>query len=229
MTEPTQTQSVPDPEEEMTEDAVLKAPPEPSLSDSLKVVARSLIWQGRIRDAFVNMGSLFSLVLNVILIVALVITLQQLFSLKAVVEQQLIGGLYSNFEKMDEAKIKTSVTVNTTIPVQFTLPVESKTFVTLTEDTLINDAYVSLNTGGLSIYNAPADIILPSGTTLPIALSITVPVDTTVPVVLNVPVDIPLSQTELHEPFVGLQDVLRPYRILLNGLPDSWEELNKRK
>lgn len=227
MTEPIQSQTEPDPEE--STDPLVLPPAEPSLSASLKVVTRSFIWQGRLRDAFVNLGSLFSLVLNVILIVVLVITLQQLFELKAVVQNQLIGGLYNNFEKMDAASIKTSVTVNTTIPVKFILPVESETFVTLTEDTYINSAYVSLNTGGLSIYNAPADIILPSGTTLPIALSITVPVDTTVPVVLNVPVDIPLSQTELHEPFVGLQDVLRPYRILLNGLPDSWEELNKRK
>jgi hypothetical protein len=49
-----------------------------------------------------------------------------------------------------------------------------------------------------------------------------VPVDAEVPVVLQVPVNIPLSQTELHEPFVGLQEVVAPYQELLGGLPDAW-------
>jgi hypothetical protein len=38
------------------------------------------------------------------------------------------------------------------------------------------------------------------------------PVETTVPIHLNVAVNIPLSQTELHQPFVGLQDVVSPYQ-----------------
>jgi hypothetical protein len=42
-------------------------------------------------------------------------------------------------------------------------------------------------------------------------------VDTTVPVTLNVPVDIPLNETELHEPFVGLQDVVRPFYCMINS------------
>jgi len=51
-----------------------------------------------------------------------------------------------------------------------------------------------------------------------------VPVDTVVPVQLTVPVDIPLNQTELHEPFVGLQQVISPYDQLLASTPDSWKE-----
>jgi hypothetical protein len=38
-------------------------------------------------------------------------------------------------------------------------------------------------------------------------------------------VDIPLNQTDLHQPFVGLQDVVKPYYNLLETLPDSWEEV----
>ena len=71
---------------------------------------------------------------------------------------------------------------------------------------------------------APADIVLPVGLELPISLDITVPVDAEVPVVLQVPVNIPLSQTELHEPFVGLQEVVAPYQGLLGDLPDAWLE-----
>ena len=43
------------------------------------------------------------------------------------------------------------------------------------------------------------------------ALDLIVPVDQMIPVNLNVKVDIPLNQTDLHKPFVGLQEVVRPY------------------
>ena len=59
---------------------------------------------------------------------------------------------------------------------------------------------------------------------LPISLDITVPVDKEVPVVLTVPVEIPLNETELHEPFVGLQKVVEPYQVMLGDLPDEWME-----
>ena len=80
-----------------------------------------------------------------------------------------------------------------------------------------------ISTGVLSI-NAPANIVLPAGLELPVALDITVPVDKEVPVVLTVPVNIPLNQTELHEPFVGLQEVVAPYKVMLGDLPDDWME-----
>jgi hypothetical protein len=51
-----------------------------------------------------------------------------------------------------------------------------------------------------------------------------VPVSTTVPVNLPVHVDIPLNQTELHQPFSGLQSVVAPYRNFLGNLPNTWED-----
>jgi hypothetical protein len=60
---------------------------------------------------------------------------------------------------------------------------------------------------------------------LPIQLSITVPVNTQVPVDLTVPVAIPLKETDLHQPFVGLQEVLLPYQNLLERTPDSWDQV----
>jgi hypothetical protein len=81
----------------------------------------------------------------------------------------------------------------------------------------INNALVTVNTGGLNITQANTTIVLPQGTTLPVVLNLLVPVDTTVPVTLNVPVDIPLSQTQLHEPFTGLQDVVRPFYCMINS------------
>ena len=32
------------------------------------------------------------------------------------------------------------------------------------------------------------------------------------------------AQTDLHQPFVGLQGVIYPYKSLLEGLPGSWGE-----
>jgi hypothetical protein len=162
-----------------------------------------------------TVGSILSILLNCILLVVLIILGNQLFTLKKMVGIDLIGGLYANFVKMDEASIKTIITVSDTIPINFNLPISQDTTVILREPTSINGARVTLNTGGLSINNAPADIVLPAGTILPIHLELTVPVQQTIPITLTVPVDIPLDQTELHEPFTGLQQVVSPLFWLL--------------
>ena len=47
------------------------------------------------------------------------------------------------------------------------------------------------------------------------------PVQTSVPVHLDVPVNIPLRDTELHQPFVGLQEVVKPWYCLFLPRSDS--------
>ena len=173
--------------------------------------------------AFWTIASLISFTVNIILVVVLIAIANQLFSLKSVVETQLIGGLAKNFQLMDQAQITTSVNVSTNVPAKFDLPLETDTTVTLTQDTPIIGAYVTLTTGGLSITHAPTNIVLPSGTVLPIHLSLVVPVDQQIPVNLVVPVNIPMNQTELHQPFIGLQNVVQPYQKLLDGIPNTWE------
>lgn len=148
-----------------------------------------------------------SILLNIILIAGLLLVGRQLFVLKALVSDDLLSGLYENFVLMDNATITTQVHVSKDIPVTFDLPLDQETVVSLTQDTSIYGAYVSLNSGGVVI-NAPADIVLPIGQQLPVRLQLSVPVSVTVPVELDVPVSIPLSSTELHEPFVGLQGVI---------------------
>ena len=182
-------------------------------------------WQGKIGPAFWTVAGIFSVALNVILIVILILLGRELFGLKDLVSEQLVGGLYENFILMDEAVISTTVPVVDTIPVQFTLPVKTNTTVVLTEDTLVENASVNLTTGGLTITNAPSNIVLRAGTELPVKLDIQVPVDTTVPVELEVNVAIPLKDTQLHDPFVGLQNVLGPYVVLLADAPDSWGQV----
>ncbi len=184
---------------------------------------RRILWRGKIGPAFWTTASLISILVNIVLLVLLITIGKELFAIKSLVSNQLIGGLHQNFIKMDQARITTTIAVNDTIPVIFDLPVQTNTVVVLTEDTRIRGANVNLSTGGLSI-RAPANIVLPAGTELPVALNIVVPVNTTVPVKLTVPVDIPLNETDLHVPFVGLQQVVAPYNELLSSPPNSWRE-----
>ncbi len=189
------------------------------------------LWQGKVIPAFWTTASVLSLAVNLILILVLVILGRELFNLKGLITNQLIGGLYDNFVLMDDASIVTTIAVNDTIqvvdtiPVVFDLPLAQDTSVVLTSDTPVKGTTIYLN--GAAV---PLDLILPEGTALNIRLDMVVPVSQTVPVVLNVPValnvpvNIPLNKTELHQPFVGLQKVVSPYQALLTSLPDSWEE-----
>lgn len=176
----------------------------------------------RIGPIFWTIASVISLLVNIGTVIVLIVVVQLLGGTKATLafaEGQangLLGGLYNNFVKMDAASIKTTIHVEKEIPVQFELNVSGPTDVILSRDVVINGALVTVQTGGLNIVNATARIVLPQGTLLPITIqSLLVPVDQKVLAVLDVPVNIPLSQTELHEPFVGLQKVLEPYYCLL--------------
>jgi hypothetical protein len=191
---------------------------------------KKVIWRGKIGPAFWTFTGLVSVVVNLILVTLLIGLGRELFTIKYIVNEQLLGGLHSNFVKMDEAHIVTTIEVVDviqvvdSIPVVFDLLLSQDTEVRLTQNTVISNATIFLN--GQAI---PMRIILPEGTALNINLDMVVPVNKMVPIVLDVPihltvpVDIPLNQTDLHEPFVGLQEVVGPYHRLLSDLPDSWE------
>ena len=199
------------------------ADPQQAASSAQPGVPR-YIWQGKVGPAFWTIASLLSLTLNVALIVAVIILARHILAVKDLVSVQLVDGLYQNFVKMDQASISTTVKVKDTIPVVFDLHTKTETTVRLTRPTRIKNAVVNVRTGGLTISNSSANITLPAGTNLPIALDMVVPVSTTIPIELSVPVNIALDQTELHEPFVGLQEVLTPYRALLAQVPASWKD-----
>lgn len=178
--------------------------------------------------AFWTVASGLSFIVNVILIVTVVVMAQELFALKRIVGSNLLGGLYENFILMDLAHIKTNIAVADDVPVNFSLHISQDTIVTLTQATRITGAQVALTSGGVNI-NAPANIVLPAGTNLPVHLELTVPVDTTIPIKLNVPVDIPLQETELHRPFIGLQGVVSPYYWMLQPQVNSAADLEACK
>lgn len=169
--------------------------------------------------AFWTIASVMSFTVNIVLLIALLIALQLLGAIQVTTGDQLsglLGGLYTNFVKMDQANITTNIHVEKEIPVQFTLNVSGPTNVMLSQDVTINGALVTVQTGGLNIVNARATIVLPQNTVLPINIeNLVVPVDQKVLAVLDVPVDIPLDQTELHEPFTGLQQVVKPWFCLV--------------
>jgi hypothetical protein len=172
--------------------------------------------------AFWTIASVISLTVNIILIIVLLLAWQMLDQILTLQSyglgktSGLLGGLYDNFVKMDQANIKTNIHVEKDIPVQFSLNVSGPTNVTLSQSVTISGATVWVQTGGLNIRDANATIVLPAGVVLPINIeNLVVPVDQKVLAVLDVPVDIPLDQTELHEPFVGLQQVVKPWYCLV--------------
>lgn len=190
-------------------------------SGASMVVTRKT-YGNRFLPIFWTVASIISLLVNVGLLIALLVVIQVLGGTRAALDlvqgqaTGLLGGLYHNFVKMDAAHIRTNIFVSKEIPVNFVLNVSGPTDVVLTSDVAISGALVTVNTGGLNINNARANIVLPAGTVLPVSISnLVVPVNQSVLAELNVPVDIPLNQTELHEPFVGLQKVVEPYFCML--------------
>ena len=242
------TQAAPQPEREFFEEpaeglngalVVTGGPPPTSPARPLR---RFL--PARMGDALWKSATIFSLLVNLVLVVGLLIVSTQLFEIKNSLLQPLVGGLYDNFVLMHRSHIVTTIQVNDTIhvndiiqvndtiPVVFDVPLQTNTIVTLTQDTAIPQTTVYLN--GIGI---PTDIVLPAGTPLRIALTLIVPVSQTVPVVLDVPinlevpvnlvvpVDIALDQTDLHRPFTNLANLVGPYNALIEQLPSSWDAL----
>ncbi len=180
----------------------------------------------KILPAFWTIASVISLGVNIFLIVLVIILAGQLFTLKHMISDQLLGGLYQNSVLMDQASIKTTIPVQTNVAAKFNIQLKTDTVVNLTQDVVIPRAHIAnLNAGALTISNATLDIRLPKGTKLPVHLELTVPVDKKIPVNLDVAVNIPLNQTDLHTPFVGLQQVVGPYYQSLKDVPDSWQKI----
>lgn len=164
----------------------------------------------RFLPIFWTAASIISLAFNVILLIVLIFLLRGLGSLNGVsLGPGLLGGLYNNFELMDRAHIKSSIPVQTSIPLNLSIPVQTSTGITLAQPASIPGAHVKISTALFNI-DAPADVTLPAGTSLNVVLNFNVPVQANVPVTLSVPVDIAMQDTELHPAIVGLQDTIRP-------------------
>ncbi len=219
--------------------AQLNEPATPAPAAAPKNGPPRYLWQGKPWQALQTVAILLSLAINVVLLVVvglLLLVLGRAFALKDAALAPMVDGLHDGFVAMDNAHIRATIpvsdtlVVNDTLPVKFDLPVQSSTVVTTTQPLLITGASVNINGGVLVIKDAPATILLPANTPLPVELNLTVPVSQTVPVRLEVPVrltvpvDIPLSTTDLHQPFSDLAHLVAPYQTLVQQLPGSWQE-----
>jgi len=167
--------------------------------------------------AFWNVTGVLSLVVNGILIAIILILFRYLGFLHFTsndIGTGLVGGLFTNFEKMDAATIRSNIPVDVQIPLDIVVPVQTTTQITLAQEAVIPNAHVRITTPNVNI-NSDAEVTLPAGTALTVSLNFSLPVQTSIPVHLDVPVNIPLNATELHEPFVGLQEVIRPLYCIL--------------
>lgn len=167
--------------------------------------------------AFWTITGLLSLAVNGVLIAVLIYLVTSTSALQlsaASAGNNVLAGLYTNFEKMDRASITSTIPVDAQIPLTLNVPIQQTTRITLASDAVIQNARVRITSSALNI-DAPASVTLPAGTSLDVALAFNVQVQDSVPVHLEVPVNIPLSQTQLHEPFTGLQQVVKPWYCLV--------------
>lgn len=157
--------------------------------------------------AFRNIAILFSFLVNIVLIIVLLVVMSVIFQIKSGIADPLVGGLYSSFVGLNDAriisqvyvndmiqvndmiKVQDTIVVSDSVPVQLQIPLQQNTNVVLTSPVSLNaNAEFTLPGGGGNIRGSVA-ITLPSGLVLPVALDLTVPVDSSLPINLNVPVD----------------------------------------
>lgn len=202
---------------------------------SLKTQAATQVGTSQIPQAVPNTGSpykdlkfgppfwtitgILSLVVNGVLIAVLFVMWNMIGPLQGTagnIGTELLSGLFTNFEKMDRATIKIVIPVDAQIPLDIIVPVQTTTQIILAEAVDIPNAYVQIITGAINI-DSTARVILPAGTPLLINLNFDLPVQASIPIHLEIPVNIPIAETELHEPFLGLQEVVRPLYCLLES------------
>lgn len=175
-------------------------------------------------EAFKTVAILFSFVVNLILVIALVVTVSLIFQIKNGVAEPLIDGLHASFVGLDKSTIDRVIPVRETIPVQFDLPLQQNTTVVLTGPVpLAANAQFNLPGGGGTI-NGLVSLQLPQGMALPVALDLNVPVDTMLPVSLDVRAVIPVEETQLHDPLENLRRLLDPFVRGLDNLPGNAQE-----
>jgi hypothetical protein len=173
--------------------------------------------RNRLLPAFWTVASVLSLIVNLVLIGILLIVLQMLGALQLTANDRfsgVLGGLYHNFVRMDQATIAADIPVTANIPLNIVVPVQTTTRIKLAERTVIPNAHVRITTGTVNI-DADAEVTLPMDQELNVILDFPLTVQNSIPISLNVPVNIPLSKTQLHDPFVGLQEVVKPYYCLV--------------
>jgi hypothetical protein len=168
--------------------------------------------------AFWTIASVLSMVVNIILIAVVFLLLLNLGALRAKLNEAtgLLPQLYGSFAAMDSATISRVIPVDANIPLNLTVPVNlNEQTIVLAHAARIEGVGVQIYGGDITVDTRRAVITLPAGTPLSVNLGFNLPVQNNVPVHLDVPVRIPLNETELHQPFVGLRNIVQPYYCLM--------------
>lgn len=171
-----------------------------------------------------NFMIVFSFIVNLVLVVIVVALLLFIFDLKNNVVTPLVSGLHSSFVGLNEATIDWTIPVRDNIPVVLTVPLETDTIVTLTDNVPLSVA-ATINLPGVGqLNNAQVFLQLPRGLELPVALDLDVPINQTLPVSLDVRAVIPLELTQLDDPIQNLRLLFEPLTVALYNLPGNFGE-----
>ena len=188
--------------------------------------------------AFKDVAIIFSFVVNFVLVAALLIVsvpaLKGALALKSGMVEPLLDDLDAAFVRLGESTIDTTIDIQQTTPISFTLDIAQNTDVVLQESVPLSGvpAYFNLPGGGGSI-NGSVSLALPAGMRLPVRLDMQVPVSKTIPVRMEVPVDqqvdiamdvpiaIELGEAGLDPAVQDLRAVFRPLRNQIERLPDG--------
>ncbi|MGC9469090.1 MAG: hypothetical protein ACP5HS_10900 [Anaerolineae bacterium] len=182
----------------------------------------------RLWKAFKNFAIIFSFITNFILVLILVLLLSHagtLFQVKSQVAEPLLLDLDQAVVALGQTTIASTVQVTDTVPLAFTLPLEQDTDAVLSKPVPLSVPAMFVLPGGAGSLNGTVTFQLPEGQTLPVALSMSLPVSTTIPVEIEAPVEIQLAEAGLAPAIEQLRAVLRPVTVLIQGLPDTAQEL----
>lgn len=187
---------------------------------------RSVAW--RLWNAFKNVATIFSFLVNFVLILILMLLVlnpDPIFVVKRDVAEPLLVDLDQAFAALGDTTIRTTVHITDTMPVVFDLPLNQQTDVILTQAVPLNVPSTFIFPGGGGAINGTVSLNLPQGQALPVALTMSVPVSTTVPVMMQVPVEIQLADAGMASAIEQLRAVFQPITRFVQSLPDTPEEL----
>jgi len=198
---------------------------EETLAPPQNTQTQSNFTRAKFWNAFKNFAIIFSFIVNFVLILVLLFSPGPIFTIKAQVAEPLLVDLDSAFAALGETNIQTTINIEDTMPVVFTLPLAQNTDVVLTEAVPLKaPATFSLPGGGGEI-NGDVHLDLPVGMALPVNLNMRVPVSTTIPVIMEVEVNIPLAEAGMGPAIDQLRMVFSPITGFLQSLPNSVQEV----
>jgi len=199
--------------------------------------------------AFANIATIFSFVVNFVLVLVLLLALSLLFRAKNEVLEPLLENLDQAFLGLGQTSVETTVEVDQTIPISFTLPmsqslgldfnlpINQQTEVVLVRPVPLNVPATFVLPGWGGAINGNVSLQLPTGMRLPVQLTMNVPVRAEIPVILDVPVNeqvpiqmvidvnIQLGEAGLDPAVERLRGVFTPLRLALEQIPSSLSEI----